>query len=101
MQSTVDAASIVEQYQAGRIKGCIVDGPFAIDNLVSVVSSVHKGILSPVGGWCDLMVFPTIELEMSSIKPLYIWQKLMLRESFSDRKFQLCSQVAPTAAKQN
>jgi phosphate butyryltransferase len=61
MQSTVDAASIVEQYQAGRIKGCIVDGPFAIDNLVSVVSSVHKGILSPVGGWCDLMVFPTIE----------------------------------------
>jgi len=61
MQSTVDAQAIVEQYRSGRVTGCIVDGPFAVDNCVSVASAVHKGIVSPVAGWCDLLVFPTIE----------------------------------------
>jgi phosphate butyryltransferase len=61
MQSTVDAEAIVAQYQAGRMKGCIVDGPFAVDNLVSIAAVVHKGIISPVAGRCDLLVFPNIE----------------------------------------
>lgn len=61
MQSTVDAAAIVNEYKAGKMPNCIVDGPFAIDNLISIAATVHKGILSPVAGWCDLLIFPSIE----------------------------------------
>ena len=38
MQSTVDAESVVNLNLNGTIKGCIVGGPFAIDNLVSMES---------------------------------------------------------------
>ncbi|MDD3192130.1 MAG: bifunctional enoyl-CoA hydratase/phosphate acetyltransferase [Bacilli bacterium] len=61
MQSTVDASEIVALCQEGAIRKGIVDGPFAIDNLVSEEASRHKGITSPVAGHCDLMVFPNIE----------------------------------------
>ncbi len=61
MQSTVDAAILVGEYKNGRMKDCLVDGPFAIDNLISFEASLHKGITSPVAGACDLLIFPTIE----------------------------------------
>lgn len=60
MQSTIDAQSIVER-KSELAYPCLIDGPFAIDNLVSLEASIHKGITSPVAGKADILVFPTIE----------------------------------------
>jgi phosphate butyryltransferase len=61
MQSTVDADEVVKMNESGFIKGCIVGGPFAIDNLVSMDSVKHKGINHPVAGKADILVFPGID----------------------------------------
>ena len=61
MQSTVDAAEIVEKYKNGEIKNCVLDGPFAIDNLVSRHSAERKKIAGEVAGNADILVFNAIE----------------------------------------
>ena len=35
MPATVDAALLSKMSDRGQIKGCIVDGPFALDNALS------------------------------------------------------------------
>jgi phosphotransacetylase len=61
MPSTVDASEIVKRFKLGEIKNAIVDGPFAIDNLVSMESVIHKGLTSVVAGDADILLFPNIE----------------------------------------
>lgn len=61
MPSTVDADEVVKKIKQNPIKNCLVDGPFAIDNLVSKESALHKGISSEVAGNVDVLVFPTID----------------------------------------
>lgn len=61
LQSTVDAAIISKMNQRGQIKGCIVDGPLALDNAVSEEAARIKGIDSPVAGKADILLFPNIE----------------------------------------
>lgn len=34
LQSTLDAAALAKMNERGQIKGCIVDGPFALDNAI-------------------------------------------------------------------
>jgi len=60
IQSTVDAKEIVEYYEKKSID-FIIDGPFAVDNLVSMDSVRQKGITSKVGGDCDILVFPNLD----------------------------------------
>jgi len=61
LQSTVDAAIIAKMNQRGQIKGCIVDGPLALDNAVSEEAARLKGIDSPVAGRADILLCPSIE----------------------------------------
>ena len=61
LQSTVDAAIITKMNERGQIKGCIIDGPLALDNAVSVEAAKIKGIDSPVAGKADVLVCPGIE----------------------------------------
>lgn len=61
MQPTLDAAALSQMNRRGQIKGAIVDGPFALDNAVSVESAEHKGIQSPVAGKADVLLVPDIE----------------------------------------
>jgi len=61
MPATLDAALLSKMNQRGQIKGCIVDGPFALDNVVSEEAAKHKGIESPVAGKADIIVTPDIE----------------------------------------
>jgi phosphate butyryltransferase len=35
MQATLDAQTLVNMYKTGEIKGCIIDGPFGLDNAIS------------------------------------------------------------------
>lgn len=61
MQATVDAAMLSKMNDRGQIRGCIVDGPLALDNALSVEAAEHKGIKSPVAGHADILLMPNIE----------------------------------------
>ncbi|MFA7560522.1 MAG: phosphate acyltransferase [Candidatus Izemoplasmatales bacterium] len=58
--STLDAKEIVEYYGDKDID-FYVDGPFAVDNLVSMDSVKQKQITSIVGGDADILVFPNLD----------------------------------------
>lgn len=61
MQATLDAQILVERYQNGDIPGCIVEGPYALDNAVDKEAAEIKGIQGEVAGDADLLVTPQIE----------------------------------------
>jgi phosphate butyryltransferase len=61
MPSTLDAAELAAMNTRGEIAGCIVDGPFALDNAVDIEAAREKGIASPVAGNADILLLPTIE----------------------------------------
>ncbi|WP_053955199.1 phosphate butyryltransferase [Inediibacterium massiliense] len=61
MQATIDAKELENMNQAGEIKGCIVGGPFALDNAVSKEAAKHKGINHPVAGNAEILVVSNIE----------------------------------------
>lgn len=61
MQSTLDAAELVKMNVTGELSGCVVAGPFALDNAVSVEAAKHKGITNPVAGHADILLMPFIE----------------------------------------
>lgn len=61
MQATIEAATLTVMNARGQIKDCIVDGPLALDNAISVEAAEHKGLSSPVAGNADILLVPTIE----------------------------------------
>lgn len=61
MKDTVEAKELENMYLRGEIKGCIVGGPFALDNAISEEAARHKGISHPVAGKADVLVVPDIE----------------------------------------
>ncbi|OQX94428.1 hypothetical protein B6I21_09480 [candidate division KSB1 bacterium 4572_119] len=61
LQSTIDAAVLTKMNERGQIKGCIIDGPLALDNAISPESAEMKGIKSPVAGQADILLFPDIQ----------------------------------------
>jgi phosphate butyryltransferase len=62
MQATLDAALLSKMNQRDQIKHCIIDGPLAFDNAISLESANHKGIRSDVAGDTDLLLMPDIEV---------------------------------------
>lgn len=61
MPATVDASILSKMSDRGQIKGCIVDGPLALDNALSEEAAAHKKITGPVAGKADIMLLPNIE----------------------------------------
>jgi len=61
MPATIDAAVLAKMADRGQIKGCIVDGPLALDNALSAEAARHKGITSPAAGCADILLAPDIE----------------------------------------
>ena len=61
MPDTVDAHELEEMNKRGEIENCIVGGPFALDNAVSVEAAKHKGMDHPVAGMADILLAPDIE----------------------------------------
>ncbi|MBN2875298.1 MAG: bifunctional enoyl-CoA hydratase/phosphate acetyltransferase [Spirochaetales bacterium] len=61
MPCTADAAIITQMQRRGQIKGCIIDGPLALDNAISAESARIKHIESEVAGDADVLVAPDIE----------------------------------------
>lgn len=61
MQATIDASVLSQMSKRGQIKGCIIDGPLALDNAISKLAAEHKGIVSEVAGDADVLLVPNIE----------------------------------------
>jgi len=61
MPATVDASLLSKMNDRGQIKGCIVDGPLALDNALSEEAAKHKNIGGPVAGKADILLLPNIE----------------------------------------
>ena len=75
MACTLDAAALAKMSDRGQIKGCVVDGPFALDNAVSEESAKTKGIVSPVAGHADVMIVPNIDAGNMMVKALVYFSK--------------------------
>ncbi|MBN2048917.1 MAG: bifunctional enoyl-CoA hydratase/phosphate acetyltransferase [Spirochaetales bacterium] len=61
MDVTIHAAILSKMADRKQIKGCLIDGPFALDNAISAKSCEVKGITTQVGGDADVVVLPDIE----------------------------------------
>lgn len=61
MVCTLEAQELVNLNKQGMIKDCIVDGPFGLDNAISIEAAKHKGIDKPIAGLVDVLLMPDIE----------------------------------------
>ena len=59
--ATMDAAQLAKMADRGQIKGCVADGPLALDVALDKESVQIKGLVSPVAGEADCLLFPNIE----------------------------------------
>ena len=59
--STTDAALLSKMNERGQISGCIVDGPLALDVAIDSEAAAIKGLISPVAGDADCLLFPNLE----------------------------------------
>ena len=59
--ATMEAALLAKMADRGQIKGCIADGPLALDVAIDMESVQIKGLKSPVAGDADCLLFPNIE----------------------------------------
>ena len=66
----VDAALLSKMSDRGQIKGCIVDGPLALDNALSEEAAHHKGITGSVAGRADILLLPNIDVANVMYKSL-------------------------------
>ncbi|MEG1285262.1 MAG: phosphate butyryltransferase [Romboutsia sp.] len=75
MKDTIDAKELEEMCGRGEIEGCIVGGPFALDNAVSEEAARHKGIDNPIAGKADILLVPNIEAGNILYKSLVFFSK--------------------------
>ena len=62
MPATMDAAALGAMANRRQyVPSCIVDGPFALDNAISIRAAEHKKITGPVAGQADILIVPDIE----------------------------------------
>jgi len=61
MPACMEAAALAKMCDRGQIKGCIGDGPLALDVAIDKESVQIKKLSSPVAGDADCLVFPNIE----------------------------------------
>lgn len=79
MQDTIDAAVLSKMADRGQIKGCLVDGPFAFDNAISLEAAKAKGISGPVAGNADIIVVPSLTVGNALTKSIsYVAKKTVI-----------------------
>ena len=61
MPACIEAAMLAKMCDRGQIKGCIGDGPLALDVAIDKESVEIKKLESPVAGDADCLLFPNIE----------------------------------------
>ncbi len=61
MPATLDAQELVQMQNDGKITGCIIEGPYALDNAISKEAAEIKGIKGEAAGDADILLMPDIE----------------------------------------
>ena len=61
MPACIEGAMLAKMCDRGQIKGCIGDGPLALDVAIDQESVQIKKLTSPVAGDADCLLFPNIE----------------------------------------
>ena len=61
MVPTTDAAALVMMNKRGQINDCVIDGPLALDNAVSIEAAAQKGLTGETAGKADILLVPNIE----------------------------------------
>ncbi len=59
--STTEASLLAKMGDRDQIKGCIIDGPLALDVAIDREAASIKGLKSAVAGDADCLLFPNIE----------------------------------------
>lgn len=59
--ATMEAALLSKMAERGQIRNCVADGPLALDVAIDMESVKIKGLVSPVAGDADCLLFPNIE----------------------------------------
>lgn len=77
-QSTEDAERLADMNRVGKITGCIVEGPYALDNAISRYAAEHKGIKGQVAGQADILLAHDINMGNAIYKALQIWVKSVI-----------------------
>jgi phosphate butyryltransferase len=62
MQDSIDAAVLSKMADRGQIEHAIVDGPFALDNAISVIAAKQKKIGGEVAGRADIVLVPNLQV---------------------------------------
>lgn len=70
MPCTLDAEKLTQMNQEGTITGCVIGGPYALDNAVSAEAAAHKGIKGAIAGNADVLLVPDIEAGNLLIKSM-------------------------------
>lgn len=70
MPATQDAESLRCEAEAGQLGSCLVSGPLALDNAVSLEAAQQKGIRDPVAGRAEILLMPNIEAANALYKAL-------------------------------
>lgn len=78
LQSTIDAAALSKMSERGQIKGCVVDGPMALDNAISDEAAGEKRLKSEVAGHADILIAANIESANSLAKSTTYFARLRL-----------------------
>ena len=60
VQSTVDAAILSKMGERGRFRGCMIEGPMALDVAVDKEAAEIKKMQSVVAGDADCLIFPNL-----------------------------------------
>ncbi len=75
MEATVHAKELENMNKRGEILGCVVEGPFALDNAISKEAAIHKGVESDMAGDVDILLVPNIEAGNVLYKSLTYFSK--------------------------
>ena len=61
MVATTDAAILSKMNERGQIRGCVVEGPLALDSALDEDAAGEKHLAGPVAGRADILLCPNIE----------------------------------------
>jgi phosphate butyryltransferase len=76
-RATTDAAMLTELNLQGAITGCIVEGPYGLDNAVSPEAARLKKIEGKVAGRADILVAHDINMGNVIYKTLQVWKNMV------------------------
>ena len=60
MPDTLEAAALSKMADRGQITGCLVDGPLAFDNAISLEAARYKKLGGEVAGQADIIMAPNL-----------------------------------------